>query len=56
MSNTKDTSFVVWHDYSDHSGGAEIIYVGTDKAAAFDALMECDGCWSLSEIYINKGK
>lgn len=32
-------SFVLFHEYSDRSRDAVIIYVGENKAEAFDALM-----------------
>lgn len=31
--------FTLLHYYSDGSGKPEVIYLGTDKAAAFDALL-----------------
>ena len=34
-----ENPFVVYHEYNDYGRPAIIIYVGTDKAAAFDALM-----------------
>ena len=32
--------FTIWHNYSDGSGSTSIVYIGSDKAAAFDALWE----------------
>lgn len=32
--------FVIYHNYSDGSGKPIIVYIGTDKAAAFDTLWE----------------
>lgn len=49
-----DKAFVLYHEYADNSGQATIVYVGSDKAAAFDALMNRDEYWSLNELYIEE--
>lgn len=57
MSNAINKSFVLYHRYSSGSGKPDMIYIGSDKAKALDALLEFGekGYFDSNSLYLECG-
>lgn len=49
---TIEKPFALFHQETDRSGDPKFIYIGTDKAKAFDQLMKYEGYFDSGTLHI----